>query len=92
MSGADGDLVTAFGAATRKNSGSAVSLHPNAKAVGLGTVAAIGLKCALWHGKTLLKFNEWRSRKSGKALCEQELSIPRQQAGHNLGVCLLSLE
>jgi hypothetical protein len=48
--GADGDLVTALGAAAAENGGSRFGLHAGEEAVRLGTVAAIGLKRALGHG------------------------------------------
>ncbi len=53
--GAYGDLVTALGAATAENSGSCLGLHAGKKAVGLGAMAAIGLKSTLRHDKKLLR-------------------------------------
>jgi hypothetical protein len=52
--GADGDLVTALGAAAGKNSGATLGLHARAETMGLGTVTAVRLKCALGHGTALL--------------------------------------
>jgi hypothetical protein len=53
--GADGDLVTALGATTVKNSGARLGLHARKKAVGLGAMAAIGLEGTLRHDKKLLR-------------------------------------
>ena len=53
--GADGDLVTALGAATAENSGSCLGLHAGKKAVGLGAMAAVGLESTLRHDKKLLR-------------------------------------
>ena len=55
VTGADGDLVTALGAATAENSGSCLGLHARKKAVGLGAVTAVGLKRTLRHDKKLLR-------------------------------------
>lgn len=49
---ADRDTLTALGAPARKDRGTALGLHAGAKAVRLGTAAAVRLKCALRHGKT----------------------------------------
>jgi hypothetical protein len=49
--GADGDLVTAFGAATAENGGASFGLHTSKKAVGLGAVTAVRLKGTLRHDK-----------------------------------------
>ena len=49
--GADGDLVTAFGPTTAEDGGTCLGLHAGKKAVGLGAVAAIGLKGTLRHDK-----------------------------------------
>jgi hypothetical protein len=49
--GADGDLVTALGAAAAKNGCTCLGLHAGEKAVGLGAVAAVGLKGTLRHDK-----------------------------------------
>ena len=48
--GADGDLVTALGAAAAQNGGTGLGLHAGKKAVGLGAMAAVGLEGTLWHG------------------------------------------
>jgi hypothetical protein len=53
--GADGDLVTALGAATTEDGGTCLGLHAREEAVGLGAVAAIGLKGTLRHDKKLLR-------------------------------------
>jgi hypothetical protein len=50
VSRAHGDAFAAFGTAARKHGGTGFGLHTAAKAVGLRTAAAVGLKCALWHG------------------------------------------
>ena len=50
VTGADGDLVTALGAAAVENGGASLGLHAAQKAVGLGAAAAVGLKGALRHG------------------------------------------
>jgi hypothetical protein len=55
VSCADGNAVTALGAAARQNSGSALGLHAAAKTMGLRAAATIRLKCALRHGSALLK-------------------------------------
>ena len=55
VTGADGDLVTALGAATAENSGSCLCLHAGKKAVGLGAMAAIWLESTLRHDKKLLR-------------------------------------
>jgi hypothetical protein len=49
--GADGDLVTALGAAAAENGGACLGLHAGEEAVGLGAVAAVGLKGTLRHDK-----------------------------------------
>jgi hypothetical protein len=53
--GADGDLMTALGATAVKNGGTRLGLHARKKAVGLGAMAAIGLKGTLRHDKKLLR-------------------------------------
>jgi hypothetical protein len=53
--GADGDLVTALGAAAIENGGTSLGLHAGEEAVGLGAVAAVGLKGTLRHDKKLLR-------------------------------------
>ena len=55
VTGADGNLVTAFGAATAENGGSCLGLHAGKKAVGLGAMAAVGLESTLRHDKKLLR-------------------------------------
>jgi hypothetical protein len=50
--GADGDLMTALGAAAIKNGGARLRLHAGKEAVGLGAVAAVRLKGTLRHEKT----------------------------------------
>ncbi len=47
---ADGDLMTALRAAAAEHCGSSLRLHAGKEAVGLGAVAAVGLKGTLWHG------------------------------------------
>jgi hypothetical protein len=49
--GADGDLVTAFGAAAAEDGGACLGLHAREEAVGLGAVAAVRLKGTLRHDK-----------------------------------------
>ena len=49
--GADGDLVTALGATAAENGGTRLGLHAGKEAVGLGAVAAVGLKGTLRHDK-----------------------------------------
>jgi len=49
-SSTDRDLVATFGTAAAENSGTGFGLHAAEKTVGLGTVAAVGLKSALGHG------------------------------------------
>src|SRR5271170_2074023 len=56
VAGADGNAVTALGAAARQYGGSGLGLHTGAKAVDLRTVTAIRLKRALRHGTALLNF------------------------------------
>jgi hypothetical protein len=51
VTGANGDLMTAFGAAAVEDCGARLSLHAREEAVGLGAVAAIGLKGTLRHDK-----------------------------------------
>lgn len=45
----DGDLVAALGAAAAENGGTGLGLHAGEEAMGLGAVAAVGLKGALGH-------------------------------------------
>ena len=52
---ADGDLVTALGATAAEDGGACLGLHAGKKAVGLGAMAAIGLKSTLRHDKKLLR-------------------------------------
>ena len=47
--------MTALGAATAQHSCSRLGLHAGKKAVGLGAVAAVGLKGTLRHDKKLLR-------------------------------------
>jgi hypothetical protein len=56
VTGADGDLVTALGAAVVENGGACLGLHAAKEAVGLGAAAAVGLKGTLRHGTELLEF------------------------------------
>lgn len=49
-----GNALAPFGAATRKYRLTALGLHAAAESVLLGTFAAVGLECALGHGKTAL--------------------------------------
>jgi hypothetical protein len=53
--GADGDLVTALGAAAVEDGGTGLGLHAGEKTVGLGAVAAVGLEGTLRHGTELLQ-------------------------------------
>jgi hypothetical protein len=55
VTGADGDLMTALGAAAAEDGGTCLGLHTREEAVGLGAVAAIGLKGTLRHDKKLLR-------------------------------------
>jgi len=50
--GADGNLVTALGATAAEDGGTRLGLHAGKEAVGLGPVAAVGLKGTLRHDKT----------------------------------------
>jgi hypothetical protein len=49
--GADGDLVTALGAAAAEDGCTCFGLHAGEEAVGLGAVAAVGLEGTLRHDK-----------------------------------------
>ena len=49
-----GYALAPLGATTRKYRGSALGLHAAAESVLLGTFAAVGLECALGHGKKAL--------------------------------------
>jgi hypothetical protein len=49
-SGAYGNLVTALRTAAAQDRGSSLGLHAAQKAMGLGAVAAVGLKRTLGHG------------------------------------------
>lgn len=53
---ADGDLVAAFGAAAVEDGGAGFGLHAREEAVGLGAVAAVGLKGTLGHHLLLVRF------------------------------------
>ena len=55
---ADSDTLAADGAAAAEHGGAALGLHAGTKAVGLHTLAAIGLKCALGHRNALLFLDE----------------------------------
>jgi len=48
---ADGDLVTALGATAAEDGCTSLGLHAGEEAVGLGAVAAVGLKGTLRHDK-----------------------------------------
>ena len=48
------NALAPLGATARKYRGSALCLHAAAESVLLGTFAAVGLECALGHGKTAL--------------------------------------
>ena len=50
------NALAPFGATTRKYRGSALCLHTTAESVLFGTFAAVGLECALGHGKTALLY------------------------------------
>jgi hypothetical protein len=47
--------MTALGAAAIEDGGTSLGLHAGKKAVGLGAVAAVGLKGTLRHDKKLLR-------------------------------------
>jgi len=49
VTGGDGDLVTALGAAAVQDGLAGLGGHTNEKAVDLGTTAAVGLERALGH-------------------------------------------
>src|SRR5258707_876373 len=51
VTGTDGDLVTALRATAAQHGGARLGLHAGKEAVGLGPVAAIGLKGTLRHEK-----------------------------------------
>jgi len=53
---ADSDALAPLCAAAAKHSGSALGLHAGSETVGLDTLAAVGLKCALGHRNALLSF------------------------------------
>jgi hypothetical protein len=53
--GADGDLMTALGAAAAEHCGTCLRLHAGEEAVGLRAMAAVGLKSTLRHNKKLLR-------------------------------------
>jgi hypothetical protein len=53
--GGDGNLVAALGAATAQNGSTCLGGHAAEEAVDLRTVAAVGLECALRHGRNFLK-------------------------------------
>jgi hypothetical protein len=55
---ADGDLVTALSAATAEDGSTGLGLHASQETVGLGAVAAVGLKGTLRHDKKLLRRGE----------------------------------
>jgi hypothetical protein len=59
ISSADGDAMATLGAAAGQNSSPALGLHTHPETMGLGTVAAVGLKCALRHGSALLYLLFW---------------------------------
>jgi hypothetical protein len=50
------NALAPLGATARKYRGSALGLHATAESVLLGTFAAVGLECALWHGKIALLY------------------------------------
>ncbi len=50
VTGGDGDLMAALGAASAKDGGTCLCLHAGEEAVGLGAMAAVGLEGALGHG------------------------------------------
>ena len=54
VAGAYSNALAALGAAARKHRCPCLGLHPRQKAVGLRSVAPIGLKCALGHNTALL--------------------------------------
>jgi hypothetical protein len=57
---ADRDALAALGAPPRQYRSTALGLHAGAEAVRLRTATAIGLKCALRHGKIwLLISSDW---------------------------------
>ena len=54
IAGLHRNALAPFGATTRKYRLTALGLHAAAETVLLGTSAAVGLECALGHGKTAL--------------------------------------
>ncbi len=52
--GADGDALAADRTATAQYGCAALGLHPRTKTVRLNALAAVRLKCALWHENALL--------------------------------------
>jgi hypothetical protein len=75
VSRADGNTLAADGTTTAQYSGAGFCLHTRAKAVRLGAMATVGLKCALRHKSALLLLTEksepWR----------QDLSISKVASG-----------
>ena len=63
--GAYGNALAADGAAAAEDGGAALGLHAGAETMGLHTLAAIGLKCALGHENALL-FPKENLRLNGK--------------------------
>ena len=53
VSGTDGNAFAALGAAAGKYGCPGFGLHSGQKAVGLRSMAAVRLKCALWHDAAL---------------------------------------
>jgi hypothetical protein len=67
--------MTALGAAAIQDGGASLGLHAGEKAVGLGAVAAVGLKGTLRHGTELLR-QKLRFLLKTFGLMQQFLSIP----------------
>jgi hypothetical protein len=71
---ADSDFVTALGATAAEDSGACLCLHAGQETVGLGAVAAVGLKGTLRHDKKLLRRRKLLLKLF--RLLQQSLSIP----------------
>jgi hypothetical protein len=71
---ADSDFVTALGATAAEYSGACLCLHAGQETVGLGAVAAVGLKGTLRHDKKLLRRRKLPLKLF--RLLQQSLSIP----------------
>jgi hypothetical protein len=56
--GTYGNLVATLRATARQYGSAALGLHARAKSMGLGTMTAVRLKCALGHKAALLNLSE----------------------------------